>query len=283
MTDNTEKQLTEVRDDLPVSNGSIYNSLQAFQDGQRIANALASSSLVPQDYRGNVANTLVALEMAQRTGSSPMAVMQNMHVIHGRPSWSSQFVIAALNSCGRFSPLRFKVTGKDDDETCIAWAYDKATGEELEGPPVSIGMAKAEGWYSKNGSKWKTMPQLMLRYRAAKFFGNLYAPDILMGMHASEEVEDFGSQKRRPVDPESLDPFDNQGMPSGGSKLGKKVKESAESKTDDAIDGEIIDEPAAKKKPEPEPTPEPEPEKQVDEPAPSAQNSETQDEDDDLF
>lgn len=177
---------------LPASVGSIYNSLTAFEDGQRIAQALASSSLVPQDYRGNVANTLVALEMAQRTGSSPMAVMQNMHVIHGRPSWSSQFVIAALNSCGRFGPLRFRVTGDGDDKTCVAFAVDRTTGGEiLEGPPVSIKMAKAEGWYSKNGSKWQTMPELMLRYRAAKFFGNLYASDILMGMHTPEEIEDF--------------------------------------------------------------------------------------------
>lgn len=192
--------------------GSLYNSMQAFQDGQRIANALASSSLVPQEYRGNVANTLVALEMAQRTGSSPMAVMQNMHVIHGRPSWSSQFVIAALNSCGRFSPIRFRVVGTGDDETCVAWAYDKSTGDELEGPPVSIGMAKAEGWFSKNGSKWKTMPQLMLRYRAAKFFGNLYAPDVLMGMHSAEEIEDVGAANHVPV----VASNDNRPQPAGG-------------------------------------------------------------------
>lgn len=179
-------------DTLPAIVGaSIYNSLQSFQDGQRMATALASSSLVPKDYQNNVANTLVALEMAQRTGSSPMAVMQNMHVIHGRPSWSAQFVIAALNSCGRFGPLRFRVTGPVGDETCIAWAIDRSTGDELEGPPVSIDMAKKEGWFGKTGSKWQTMPQLMLRYRAAKFFGNLYAPDVLMGMHTAEEIEDI--------------------------------------------------------------------------------------------
>jgi hypothetical protein len=198
-------------DNLPavaVVAGSIYNSLQTFQDGQRMAQALAASSLVPQDYRNNVANTLVALEMAQRTGSSPMAVMQNMHVIHGRPSWSAQFVIAALNSCGRFGPLRFRVTGSGDDETCVAWAIDRSTGDELEGPPVSIGMAKKEGWYSKAGSKWQTMPQLMLRYRSAKFFGNLYAPDVLMGMHTADEVEDIGPTPTRTARASSVVDFD---------------------------------------------------------------------------
>ena len=87
------------------------------------------------------------------------------------------------------------MTGDGDNRSCIAWTTDK-TGERLEGPPASIAMAKAEGWYAKNGSKWKTMPELMLRYRAAAFFGRLYAPDVLNGMHATEEVEDIGSGPR---------------------------------------------------------------------------------------
>lgn len=178
--------------------GGVFSGIQAFEGAQRMANALASSSLVPADYKGNTANTLIALEMAQRTGSSPMAVMQNMHIIHGRPSWSSQFVIAALNSCGLFSPIRFRVEGEGDNKTCTAWAYDKATEEVLEGPPVSIGMAKAEGWDGKNGSKWKTMPELMLRYRAAKFFGNLYAPHITMGMLTAEESTDVSAPNAAP-------------------------------------------------------------------------------------
>lgn len=186
---------TDQHEDRLPAVGGVYGSIQSFEDAQRMSTALAASSLVPDTYQGNKANCMIALEMSQRIGASPMAVMQNLHIIHGRPSWSSQFVIAALNSCGRFSALRFRVTGTGDDETCVAWATDRS-GEALEGPPVSIGMAKAEGWYSKNGSKWKTMPQLMLRYRAAKFFGNLYAPDVLMGMHTADEVEDFDEPLR---------------------------------------------------------------------------------------
>ena len=54
-----------------------------------------------------------------------------------------------------------------------------------------MAMANAEGWVSKAGSKWKTMPELMMRYRAAAFFGRLYAPEITMGMHSVEEVVDI--------------------------------------------------------------------------------------------
>lgn len=161
-------------------------SLQAFDHAQRVAKALSASTMIPKDYQNNIPNTLVALEMAHRIGASPLMVMQNLHIIQGRPSWSSAFIIAALNASGRFTALKYKAT----DKSCKAYATEKATGELLEGPTVTLDMAKAEGWLTKQGSKWQTMPELMLRYRAAAFFGRLYAPDIMMGMHAVEEIQD---------------------------------------------------------------------------------------------
>lgn len=166
-------------------------SMKGFEHAQRVAKMLSSSSLIPEQYRNNIQNTMIALEMSNRIGASPLMVMQNLYIVQGKPSWSSSFIIASLNACRRFSPLRFEITGKDEEYGCTAWAYDLATNEKLEGPKVTWAMVKAEGWHSKNGSKWKTMPELMFRYRAAAFFGRLYAPDILMGMQSAEEVQDF--------------------------------------------------------------------------------------------
>ncbi len=173
---------------------SAFSSADAFDTAQRMAKALSASNLVPKEYQGNLANCIVALEMAQRVGASPLMVAQNLNIIHGRPSWSSSYIIAALNACGRFAPIRFRVEGDGDGKTCVAWTVDQS-GEVLEGPPVSIAMAKAEGWHGKQGSKWQTMPDLMLRYRAAAFFGRLYAPDVLMGMQTAEEVQDVVPEK----------------------------------------------------------------------------------------
>lgn len=187
---------TEITQYTPQSiqqSNSAFSNINNFESAQRMALALCSSDLVPEQYRGKdkIGNALIALEMSQRIGASPLAVMQNLNIIHGRPAWSSSFIIAALNTCGRFSPLRFRVEGTGESATCVAWAYDRSGGEILEGPQASIAMAKAEGWFQKNGSKWRTMPDLMLRYRAAAFFGRLYAPDVLNGMHTADEVEDF--------------------------------------------------------------------------------------------
>ena len=170
--------------------------LSAFETAQRQAKALSASDLVPQQYKNNVANTLVALEIANRIGASPLMVMQNLNIIHGRPSWGSSFIIAAINGSGKFTALRFV---GDLAKGIKAVCQEKATGETLEGPTVTMDMAKAEGWGDKAGSKWKTMPELMMRYRAAAFFGRLYAPEITMGMHSTEEVIDIQHEEPKAV------------------------------------------------------------------------------------
>ena len=170
---------------------SVFSDSVGFEHGQRVAKMLSTSNLIPKEYQGNIQNTMIALEMANRVGASPLMVMQNLYIVHGKPSWSSTFIIAALNSCKRFSPIRFELSGDGDQYGCSAWAFDLATNDRLEGPKVTIDMAKKEGWFTKNGSKWQTMPELMLRYRSAAFFGRLYAPEIMMGMQTMEEVQDI--------------------------------------------------------------------------------------------
>ena len=171
----------------------VFSGIQAFEDAQRIAKALASSTLIPQQFQGQAgyANCLVALNISRRMGMDPLMVMQNLHIIHGRPSWSSQFIIGLVNGCGRFSPLRYDISGKSDTLACTAVATELRTDEELRGPEVTMAMAKREGWSTKSGSKWLTMPDLMIRYRAAAFWGRLYIPELLVGIQTQEEVLDI--------------------------------------------------------------------------------------------
>lgn len=130
--------------------------------------------------------------MAQRIGADPLQVMQNLVIVHGRPTWSSQFLIATVNTSGRFSALRFEFFGEQGTDTwgCRAWAVERATNEKLVGADITIAIAKAEGWYGKNGSKWKTMPQQMLMYRAGSWWTRAFAPELSMGLQTADEVGD---------------------------------------------------------------------------------------------
>jgi hypothetical protein len=182
---------------LTTTNNSVFSGIRAFEDAQRIAKALASSTLIPPQFQGQqgFANCLVALEIAGRMNISPFLCMQHLHIIHGRPSWSSAFIIAMVNGCGRFTPLRFEVSGEGDSLACYAVATDIKTDQELKGPTITMAMAKKEGWATKSGSKWITMPELMIRYRSAAFWGRLFAGDLLVGLQTQEEVIDVESVK----------------------------------------------------------------------------------------
>ncbi|WP_205669586.1 recombinase RecT [Acinetobacter sp. MB5] len=162
-----------------------------------------------------IANCVIALNMASRMNTDPLLVMQNLYLIEGRPAWTSQFITGTINSSGRFSALRFDIedlgektipyieyewkNGKKEpvqksitiqDMSCVAWAIERETNERVESTKITLEMAIKEGWFQKNGSKWQTMPQQMLSYRAASFFGRLYAPELLMGLRSAEEEQE---------------------------------------------------------------------------------------------
>ena len=176
---------------LPVFRADFFD-LQGFELLQRVAKAFSSSTLVPAAYQGNLANCMIALNIARRLKADELMVMQNLYIVHGNPGWSSKFLIACVNTCGRFSALRYEWRGAAgaDDYGCRAWAIERETGQRLEGAWIDWKMVKAEQWNSKSGSKWKTMPEQMFMYRAAAFWQRAYAPEISMGLSTSEELHD---------------------------------------------------------------------------------------------
>jgi len=180
---------------------------QAFELVQRQAKMLSASSLVPKEFQGNMANCAIALNIAKRLGADPFMCVQNIDIIHGRPAFRAQFLIAMVNASGRFSPLQFRFEGKGNTRSCQAYAKSRETGETCEGPTVTWAMADAEGWTKKAGSKWMTMPDLMFTDRAGAFFARVYAPDITLGMMTSEEAADVSPIRNVTPATVPLDPF----------------------------------------------------------------------------
>jgi hypothetical protein len=184
---------------LAKSNASVpdvwrgIDSIIALEHIQRIAKVYCSASHVPREYQGQAGfgNAIIACSRALRLGVDASDLMQNSYFIQGRLVLSTPFMIGIINSCGRFSPLRFVLTGEGDTMACYAIAKDLSDGEPLKGPTITMAMAKAEGWLTKGGSKWRTMPEQMIRFRAASFWSRLYASDILLGMHTQEEAIDI--------------------------------------------------------------------------------------------
>lgn len=178
----------------------IFGTSDNFIMAGQMAKALSQSTIVPKEYQGNEANAMVAIEIAQRLQTSPLMVMQNLNVIQGRPSWSAQFLIAMVNGSGKYE-MELQFDEKQDEKgkpfSCQCWTMRH--GRKVTGIVVDMDMANAEGWVQKNGSKWKTMPAVMLRYRAASFFARMNCPELTLGYYSKDEVLD-GDFKEYPLE-----------------------------------------------------------------------------------
>ena len=157
------------------------------------AKMFAMSPLIPESLRGRdyetaVANCLIALELASLMNEAPLVVMQNIHIVKGKAGFAAQYMIARANASGVFKGrIGWRIAGEKQNLSVTAFATLADTGEEVSFT-ADMAMAQAEGWTSN--SKYKTMPEVMLRYRSATFLVRFYAPDVMLGYQTAEEVHD---------------------------------------------------------------------------------------------
>lgn len=177
----------------------IFGSSDNFMMATQMAKAFAGSTIVPKDYQGHFENGLVAIELATRMKISPLAVMQNLDIIQGRPSWRASFLIGMINGSGKYDmELQFLEEQDKNGKPFACTCWTEKDGRKVTGIKVDMNMVNAEGWNRKPGSKWVTMPQVMLRYRAASFFARMNCPELTSGLYTAEEVSEF---TEIPVDP----------------------------------------------------------------------------------
>ena len=183
--------------------GSFLDSPAVYEHLKRASSVFAQSDLVPVHYKGKPEEIFIALDSARALQVNPMMYLQNTHIIHGKLGMSSTLVHSLVESRGGYK-IRYEVVeteeviqglGKNIRVRC--WAKD-SDGERVDGPWVDLKMAQAEGWATKSGSKYKTMPELMLRYRASTFFARTICPEVLNGMHTVEEIQEMDVTPRQP-------------------------------------------------------------------------------------
>lgn len=180
---------------LPVQDDGEYAILfdtARFEQAYRVARLFSTTKFVPEAYQGSPENCFVALQMATRLRIDPMMFMQKTYIVHNKPGMEAQLAIALINTRGPFTgPIEWRFEGQGDARKCSAYATHKQTGAVCEAE-CSIEMAKKEGWFGKSGSKWQTIPDVMLRYRSASFLGRFYCPEVLMGIAMVDELIDIG-------------------------------------------------------------------------------------------
>lgn len=253
-----------------------FASAKSFAVALRMADNLADSNFVPEKFRGKPADLVFGMDIAHRTGMGLLPVLQSVFFVGGKPGFEAKFLIACLNATRRFSAIDYEEGGEGDAQYCVAFATDLKTNKVKRGTKITIALAKAEGWYTRSGSKWKTMPDQMLRYRAASFFIRAFAPDVALGMQTVDELqesvqatlepipeerskpEDFGVKAKSDAKPRSTKPAAIEQKPAEAAQASTDVEKTAQAQperrtkvvdgaTVDLDTGEIVSDPKADK------------------------------------
>jgi len=197
------KNARQVENGVVISNGRAngkQNALSTFKDNWEIATQLAQSDIIPDNYKKKPANVVIAIGIANQMNLDPFIVMQNLSFIKGKTSWSGSFCRTLIERTGKFRDLELNYIGEKNQDSygCYLSATRVSDGKRINGPEVTIAMAKAEKWTSN--PKWSTLKDLMLAYRCQSYFCRIHCPEAMSGIYTTEEIEDINTTREQPKD-----------------------------------------------------------------------------------
>jgi ribosomal protein L12E/L44/L45/RPP1/RPP2 len=145
---------------------------------------VAASGMTPPDYVGNPGAVLVAIQMGAELGLGPMAALQNIAVINGRPSVWGDAGLAIVKTHPSFVSIKEDIR---DDGTTVTLAR---RGEPDVTRSFTIADAREANLWDKKGT-WQNYPKRMMQMRARWWAMRDQFPDALRGIHSAEESHDI--------------------------------------------------------------------------------------------
>ena len=161
---------------------------KTFEEGLRMAELLARSTLVPEAFRGNAGNVLIAIQLGMEVGLPPMQALQSIAVIGGKPSLYGDGLLALVQA----SPV-FEWIAEDLKDGVASCTVKRRGWPNPVVRTYSIDDAKRASLWNKSGP-WQTNPNRMLQMRARAFALRDVFADVLRGLASAEEMLDVSGQ-----------------------------------------------------------------------------------------
>ena len=175
------------------------------------AKVIAQSPMVPDAYRGQPANVLVAVQWGYELGLAPMQALQNISVINGKPSIWGDSMLALVKAHPAFRGIKEFMDG----EVAVCVVKRALPNGEIEETKKTFSMSEAKhARLTSKGGAWQSYPNRMLQLRARGFALRDSFPDAIKGLITVEEARDYDApQKRPPVKPVQAPSVSSEGDP----------------------------------------------------------------------
>lgn len=209
---------------------------KSLDEAMQYADVIAKSDIVPQEYKGNPGNVLIAIQMGLELGLPPLQALQNVAVINGRPCvWGDSLLAIA-----RAHPSCEYIHEETDEQAMIARCRIKRRGEPEQVRTYSKADAEQAGLWNKQGP-WQTYPKRMLQMRARGFAVRDVFPDALRGVALAEEAQDTPprdvtpaqtAQPAQPAQPQALPEYPQERFDENLPKWAKAMESGKRSAED---------------------------------------------------
>lgn len=157
----------------------------------KLAEIIANSNICPKEFKGKSGDVLVAIMMGAEIGLPPIQAIQGIAVINGRPTMWGDTLLAVVQASG----LLEDINEVWDDENKIAHCHVARKNRTPQTSSFGFSDAKLAGLFGKTGP-WKQYPHRMCKLRARAFALRDGFPDVLRGVHSTEEASDSQSLER---------------------------------------------------------------------------------------
>ena len=159
------------------------------------ANTVAGGNLLPDSYRNNPANVVIAVNLGQSMGLSPAESLYRINVIKGKPTASAELIAAQVRKAGH--KLRIE---KDEKNLSVT-----ATVVRCDDPDYPISVTRDAAWAQRmklsGKENYQKQPMTMLTWRAITAAAREACPEALYGVaYTPDEMHDFDRPEPMRVD-----------------------------------------------------------------------------------
>ena len=167
-------------------------AITSLDEAMRYSQAIADAGIVPDSFKRQPANILVAQEIAKALQESVWVTMSEMSIISGRPSFSAKFMRSRVRQAGH------KLREYFDEETGTAKAVIIRSDDPEFEHTSKWNRAKAEQHGLWGKGHWKKNPELMLKNRALSEVVREACYEVMGGVaYTADEVQDFAPEPKQ--------------------------------------------------------------------------------------
>lgn len=207
---------SQTQDRAPVFVGQRGIVLNSLEELWRFASAVSKSGLAPKGM-DRPETILVAIQLGLELGLSPMAALQNIGVINGKPGVYGDAALALVEDSGLLEDFDewYEVAGKRHDNlnypaidrwpddaaaVCLSKRRGRSRPRITRFSVIDAKVGKVWGRRGRDGqdTPWITFPARMLRFRARGFNLRDQFPDVLKGLRTTEELADYPPVQAQP-------------------------------------------------------------------------------------